>query len=76
VTVAKRKREWTTDPETTKRINWAIREAADHMEAEPWAPVVLSQVAIEVGLSYIVHVLTQRQEEALWEWMDRCRSPH
>jgi hypothetical protein len=71
--MAKRKREWADDPETTKRIDWAITESQDRVESEPWAAVVLAQVAVEVALSYVVHVLTERQAPPLRAWIEGLR---
>jgi hypothetical protein len=71
--MAKRKREWAEDPETTARIQWAIAESRRRLADEPWAAVVLAQVALEVALSWVVHVLTERQEPAMREWIEGLR---
>ena len=69
--MAKPKREWVDDPETAERIGWAMAEARRRVDTEPWASVVLAQVAIEVGLSFVVHVMTIRQREpALRRWIE------
>src|SRR5690349_17915015 len=65
----KRDRAWTMDPETTERIEWAMRAADKLVETEPWAAVVLGQVTVEVTLAWVVHVLTLFQEPAMRTWI-------
>jgi hypothetical protein len=66
----KPKREWTEDEDTAKRIVWAMNSAREHAYNEPWAAVVLAQVAVEIGLSFVVHALTKRQEPAMRGWIE------
>ena len=69
-----RDRSWTIDdPETTERSDWALSEARKRVKTEPWAAVVLAQVAVEVELAWVVHVLTQFQEPALRRWIEHLK---
>jgi hypothetical protein len=47
-----------------------MRKASEHVETEPWAAVVAAQVAVEIGLAYVVHLLTGAQELALRKWIE------
>jgi hypothetical protein len=71
--MAKAKRAWVTGAEIGERVGWAMREATERIEREPWAAVVLHHVAVEVGLAAVVHWLTNRQEPALRAWIEQMR---
>jgi hypothetical protein len=69
----KRKREWVGDAEIGERVGWAMGGAKARVEREPWAAVVLFQVAVEVGVAAVVQWLTERQQPALRAWIEQLR---
>jgi hypothetical protein len=68
-----RPRGWVGDAKIGERVGWAMGEGAKRVEGEPWAAVVLFQVAVEVGVAGIVHWLTEQQEPGMAAWIEQVR---
>jgi len=71
--MAKQKRGWVGEAKIPERVGWAMREGSARLEREPWAAVVLVQMATEVGVAAVVHWLTERQEPGLRAWIEQAR---
>ena len=64
------KRAWVGGDWAGDRADWAFTEALACLEKQPWAAVVLAQVAVEVLLAGVVHALTGLQEPAMRRWIE------
>ena len=67
------KRAWIGEDWVADRVDWAFAEARACVQKQPWATVVLAQVAVEVLLSGVVHALTRLQEPAMRRWIEGLR---
>ena len=67
------KRAWVGEDWVGERVDWAFAEARACVEKQPWATVVLAQVAVEVLLAGVVHGLTRLQEPAMRRWIEGLR---
>jgi hypothetical protein len=68
-----RKRAWVGDAEIGERVARSMSEGSKRVEREPWAGVVLFQVAVEVAVAAVVHWLAERQEPAMRAWIEQVR---